>query len=384
MENNGESLPTMTLWEKIKDFFFNGDTQKCLFILNELCHPPADITKRDIKIYFEQLQGMANCGDRLHFTQVNDLKFTLTDKDFKPVLSLNLQKACYTVQADYQEDADYAYEKTFPFHTPPHLTETTPQAGDKDKAHALLRQPEGESVTATQPPAHRLRVTPRRTTPLTPETPLEPMPNPLLCSVNPREALIALNVRGYPDVQCEGEVPQTVEVFQATRIQRLPDHFPPALATLGIIDSPQLADNALDNLAARTPHLADLSLKGCDIHLSLKGCDMPRLPQQLPKTLTHVSLSQHAPMSPASLDNLQEHLPALTSLALTGDGFTQWPRGLPPSLHTLRVSAKLIQHASTEDFARLPDLSLLIITPNPSHPLPTWLKQLSPDITLLT
>ncbi|MGL9722865.1 hypothetical protein [Sodalis sp. (in: enterobacteria)] len=70
MENNGESLPTMTLWEKIKDFFFNGDTQKCLFILNELCHPPADITKRDIKIYFEQLQGMANCGDRLHFTQV--------------------------------------------------------------------------------------------------------------------------------------------------------------------------------------------------------------------------------------------------------------------------------------------------------------------------
>lgn len=108
----------MTLWEKIKDFFFNGDTQKCLFILNELCHPPADITKRDIKIYFEQLQGMANCGDRLHFTQVNDLMFTLTDKDFKPVLSLNLQKASYTVQAVYQEDADYAYEKTFPLHTP--------------------------------------------------------------------------------------------------------------------------------------------------------------------------------------------------------------------------------------------------------------------------
>ncbi|CAJ0998203.1 hypothetical protein SODG_005259 [Sodalis praecaptivus] len=85
-------------------------------------------------------------------------------------------------------------------------------------------------------------------------------------------------------------------------------------------------------------------------------------------------------MSPESLDNLKEHLPALTSLALTGDGFTQWPRGLPPSLHTLRVSAKLIQHASTEDFARLPDLSLLIITPNPSHPLPAWLKQFSPDI----
>ncbi|WP_025245983.1 hypothetical protein [Candidatus Sodalis pierantonius] len=197
------------------------------------------------------------------------------------------------------------------------------------------------------------------------------MPNPLLCSVNPRETLIALNVRGYPDVQCEGEVPQTVEVFQAKRIQRLPDHFPPALATLGIIDSPQLADNALDNLAARTPHLADLNLK---------DCDMPRLPQHLPKTLTHVSLSQHAPMSPESLDNLK----ALTSLALTGDGFTQWPRGLPPSLHTLRMSAKLIQHASKEDFARLPDLSLLIITPDPSHPLPAWLKQLSPDITLMT
>lgn len=24
MENNGESLPTMTLWEKIKDFFFKS------------------------------------------------------------------------------------------------------------------------------------------------------------------------------------------------------------------------------------------------------------------------------------------------------------------------------------------------------------------------
>lgn len=253
MENNSESLPAMTIWEKIKDFFFHGDTQKCLFILNELCHPPADITKRDIKIYFEQLRGMANYSDKLHFTQVNDLMFTLADKDFKPVLSLNLQKECYTVQADYQEDAVYAYEKTFPFHTPPRLTETTPRAGGKDKAHALFRQPEGESFNAAQPHAPRLRFTPRPSTSLTPEKHLEPTPNHLLCSVTSRDALIALNVLGYPDVQCEGDIPQTVEVFQAKRIQRLPDHFPAALATLGINDSPQLAENALDNLAARTP-----------------------------------------------------------------------------------------------------------------------------------
>ncbi|WP_148297101.1 hypothetical protein [Candidatus Sodalis pierantonius] len=57
MENKGESLPTMTLWEKIKDFFFNGDTQKCLFILNELCHPPATSQNATSKSILNNCRG---------------------------------------------------------------------------------------------------------------------------------------------------------------------------------------------------------------------------------------------------------------------------------------------------------------------------------------
>ncbi len=375
MENKSEASPTMTLWEKIKDFFFAGDTKKCLYLLNELCHPPADVTKYDIKSCFEQLRGMANFSDSLRFTQVNDLRFTITDKDFKPVLSLNLQKESYTVQADYQENAVYAYEKTLPLYTPPRYTESTPLIDYAGNEQALFPRPGRESHAASQPAAPRLRLTPRSTPSLTPEERGGTAANPLICSVSPHDALIALNVRGYADVRCEGDIPQTVEVFQAKRIHRLPDNLPVGLATLSLNDSPQLADNALDNLAARAHRLVDLQLK---------ACDMSRLPEHLPATLAHLSLSQHAPMSPASLDNLQEHLPALESLALTGNGFTRWPQGLPPSLHTLRVSAQLIHHASLEDIARLPHLSLLIITPDASNPLPEWLEQLSPNITLMT
>ncbi|CRL45703.1 hypothetical protein SGGMMB4_03698 [Sodalis glossinidius str. 'morsitans'] len=38
--NKHKSPLVMTLWERVKDFFFGGETKNCIRLLNDTCHPP--------------------------------------------------------------------------------------------------------------------------------------------------------------------------------------------------------------------------------------------------------------------------------------------------------------------------------------------------------
>lgn len=59
---DSDTPPEMSLWEKIKEFFFSthqAEAQDCLY---RLCHPSAGTTPNDVGALFERLKELAHPG----------------------------------------------------------------------------------------------------------------------------------------------------------------------------------------------------------------------------------------------------------------------------------------------------------------------------------
>ena len=57
-----DALPHLSLWEKIKDFFFSTHQQEVLQLIFDLYHPSPNSTPEKVKEIWEQLKQLASPG----------------------------------------------------------------------------------------------------------------------------------------------------------------------------------------------------------------------------------------------------------------------------------------------------------------------------------
>lgn len=82
--------PEMSLWEKIKEFFFSthqAEAQDCLY---RLCHPSAGTTPADVNALFERLKELAHPGyaDNIQSDRHGGKHFCIMDKNGDELLSV--------------------------------------------------------------------------------------------------------------------------------------------------------------------------------------------------------------------------------------------------------------------------------------------------------
>lgn len=106
----------MSLWERIKEFFFSthqAEAQNCLFLL---CHPPAETTPSDVDALFKRLKELAYPGyaDNIHSYRHGGKHFCIMDKNGDELLSVIFTDD-YTVTTG-NGNKTYGHARSFPLH----------------------------------------------------------------------------------------------------------------------------------------------------------------------------------------------------------------------------------------------------------------------------
>lgn len=87
---DSDTPPEMSLWEKIKEFFFSthqAEAQDCLY---RLCHPSAGTTPDDVNALFERLKELAHPGyaDNIQSYRHGGKHFCIMDNNGDELLSV--------------------------------------------------------------------------------------------------------------------------------------------------------------------------------------------------------------------------------------------------------------------------------------------------------
>lgn len=82
--------PNISIWDKIKDFFFSthqAEAQDCLY---QICHPSAGTTPSDVNALFERLRELAHPGyaDNIQCYWHGMNHFCIMDKNGDEILSV--------------------------------------------------------------------------------------------------------------------------------------------------------------------------------------------------------------------------------------------------------------------------------------------------------
>ena len=88
-----DASPTLSLWEKIKDFFFNNHHDQAMDCLFKLCHPRPGISREEVEGLFFQLRELAAPGYQKNFVveSNNSLEkcyYRITNKKGDDILSV--------------------------------------------------------------------------------------------------------------------------------------------------------------------------------------------------------------------------------------------------------------------------------------------------------
>lgn len=62
-----DTYPTLSFWEKIKEFFFNNHHNQAIDCLFKLCHPHRGISREEVEGLFFQLRELAAPGYKNNF-----------------------------------------------------------------------------------------------------------------------------------------------------------------------------------------------------------------------------------------------------------------------------------------------------------------------------
>ncbi|EPU3935330.1 hypothetical protein ACVWYD_001871 [Morganella morganii] len=65
---NNTAPPTLSIWEKIKEFFCRTHQTEAMSYLHKLCHPDPPLTKIETKALFEKLRELAYPGFEDYFS----------------------------------------------------------------------------------------------------------------------------------------------------------------------------------------------------------------------------------------------------------------------------------------------------------------------------
>ncbi|EBP0459312.1 hypothetical protein GK77_07385 [Salmonella enterica subsp. enterica] len=87
---NSNIPPKMSLWDRIKEFFFSthqAEAQDCLY---RICHPSAGTTPDDVRNLFERLKELAYAGyaDNIQSYRHGGKHFCIMDKNGDEILSV--------------------------------------------------------------------------------------------------------------------------------------------------------------------------------------------------------------------------------------------------------------------------------------------------------
>lgn len=109
-----DSMPHMTLWEKIINYFFPTGQGEALLCLHKLCNPTIDLTNKDIEEIFFRLKELASpgykdrfCNDHIDSSTTGKLHIKGDDGDDLLYIEQNGELCNYTILG-----------KTFIFDTP--------------------------------------------------------------------------------------------------------------------------------------------------------------------------------------------------------------------------------------------------------------------------
>lgn len=67
-----DDFPCLTLWQKIKDFFFFTHQGEAMEYLYKLCHPKPSMTKQDVLTHFIKLKELAYSGYEDYFLNLGN------------------------------------------------------------------------------------------------------------------------------------------------------------------------------------------------------------------------------------------------------------------------------------------------------------------------
>ncbi|MFA3780464.1 hypothetical protein [Yersinia sp. 1652 StPb PI] len=102
--------PHLSLWEKIKDFFFSIHQEEALQLLFDLYHPSPNTTPQRVKEIWEQLRQLASPGYESCFgctdSNLDPNHFTIDGTN----LSLQIGTDGYKVTNDFTLDLKYRYQ----------------------------------------------------------------------------------------------------------------------------------------------------------------------------------------------------------------------------------------------------------------------------------
>ncbi|EAR7073222.1 hypothetical protein R302_02630 [Salmonella enterica] len=87
---NSDTLPKMSLWDKLKEFFFSTHQAEALNYLYRICHPSPGTTPDDVRRLFERLKELAHPGyaDNIQCYRYGGKSFCIMDNNGDELLSV--------------------------------------------------------------------------------------------------------------------------------------------------------------------------------------------------------------------------------------------------------------------------------------------------------
>ncbi|EBA1891268.1 E3 ubiquitin--protein ligase [Salmonella enterica] len=389
------TLPEMSLWEKMKEFFCSTHQTEALECIWMICHPPAGTTREAVVSRFEQLRTLAyaGCEESIQSGRHGEGQFCILDADSQEILSVTLDDyGNYTVNClGYHEthrftlETEQGEECAGPAEgtpqTPaeydtawPEWERAAPAGESRDRAETVQEMRAclnngnavlnvGESGLTTLPgclPAHiTTLIIPRNN--LTRLPALPPGLQELIVSNNPLTSLPAL-----PSALRDLTV---VDNHLLTSLPELPSGLQ-MLSAYG---------NQLTRLPALPSGLKELSVSNNQL------TSLPELPSELSKLHVDNNRLTSLPELPSELSKLYADnnqltgLPELPSelkeLAVSGNPLPSLP-ALPPGLHSLWIHHNQLTRQPEIITGLSPEVTVYL-----GGPLPERILQALQDIT---
>ena len=314
-----DTPPEISVWEKIKAFFCSTNKPEALELIRQICHPPAGTTREDVAGRFEQLRTLAYGGfeDNIQSGRHGENHFCILDENSREMLSVTLDDAGkYTVTCQGHHETHHLIPDT-------ELGEEG-ASGTLRAEHAATAAPDYEAVWSAWEKA-----------------------------APPEEAADrARVVRKLRNIQSNNS---DNLVLSNLNISSLPDHLPPCINHIQIVEIPLISLQALP--------------EGLKI-LTVKNTSLTSLPT-LPDSLTRMSIRE-TPL--ASLPALPDNL---SWMSISDTSLTELPE-LPGGLNMLFISI----HSLTS-LPEVPDsLTRMMVNNTAITSLPESIAGLSPDASV--
>ncbi|WP_274369179.1 hypothetical protein [Morganella morganii] len=86
---NNTAPPTLSIWEKIKEFFCRTHQTEAMACLHKLCHPEPPLTKIETKALFERLRELAYPGFEDYFS-IDEVDEVDDVNEYNKILNLRI------------------------------------------------------------------------------------------------------------------------------------------------------------------------------------------------------------------------------------------------------------------------------------------------------